>query len=165
MLVAVKFEGCYRWYDSEPDYWVLDQRAWGEAFELAGYETDMSDYTDRFGIAVVDASTAECFLSNMSIFAVNRESLGDLFYIAAEEASDWWSIMDYVPALLVDFDSRELWSIYSENMSFEHYVPAGWTGTFGDDSFFDRIPVEERYWVKDGTDLLAPFVGLTAPPA
>ena len=70
MIVATLFKGNLRWFDSDPDYWVLDYSKWGESFKDAGYDVDASDCSDRFDIPVVDEKTAALFLDRMKESAV-----------------------------------------------------------------------------------------------
>ena len=42
--------------------------------------------------------------------------------------SDPGEILAYNPSVLIDFDKKILLSYYPEYMSFEDFVPEGWTG-------------------------------------
>lgn len=157
MLVAVRHGGRFSWYESDDDLWILDQRAFAEAFRAAGHPVDVDDHADRFGIAVVDRANADEFLGRMQAHRLEGDLLRELFLAAVDGASGWWDVADFVPSVFVDFDRRELWTVHGEGTPLEDFVPRGWEGSYG--GFFDRLPVAERYWIRDGVDLLAPFLG------
>ena len=62
---------------------------------------------------------------------------------AQNKEKETWKY-NYMPSLYVDFDRKELFSIYSEPASYEDYVPPGWKSDFK--SFVDLIPKEYCYW-------------------
>lgn len=49
-----------------------------------------------------------------------------------------------MPRLYIDFDKKELLSMYSEPASYEDYVPFGWKSDSRD--FIELIPKEYCYW-------------------
>ena len=51
---------------------------------------------------------------------------------------------DILPSLYIDFDEKELYSMYSEPASYEDYVPTGWKAEFK--NFLNLIPSNEQYW-------------------
>lgn len=158
IIVCVKHKGGYRWFRSERDYWVLDQEKWARAFAEAGCDDDGgegNDYSERFGIPVVNAETTDEFLDKMTPFLVSREELTQSVLVASQTAESWFDIAPWLPALFVNFDDECLLSIHSESPAFEDYVPAGWTGAY--DDFLDVIPFGERYWIVEGADLSTKF--------
>lgn len=157
MIVAIQNQGSIRWYESDPDYWILDQRKWAEAFAAAGYEANVTDFSDRFDIPVLDETTAPEFLERMAPFSVSEKQLCEHFREQAIAATDWFDVADCLPVLFVDFDARKVWSIDPESTSFVDYIPDGWTGEY--DAFFDQIPEHSRYWVSETGDMLKRFLG------
>lgn len=156
IIALVRFRGDFIWFRSEPDYWILDDRKWGQDYLAAGYGGDPSDSSHRFGIAVVNQETAHEFVSKMTPFLVPGSVLKEEFLLVHEIADDWFDIAEYLPVVFVDFDSRRVWSIYTGSPSLEEYVPKGWEGF--SEGFFDRIPSEVAYWVVDGTNSLFRFL-------
>ena len=132
MIVVTRCRGMIGWYDSDPDFWILDQRKWAEAFVAAGHEVDPTDFSHRFGIAIVDESTAVEFLEKMSDYAVPQDTLRARLETAAKPGADWFDVAEYLPVLFVDFDARKLWSIHPESTSFVDHVPDGWAAAYED---------------------------------
>lgn len=155
ILVVVRRHQEFFWFRSETDYWVLDDRKWGEAYLAAGYGGDPTNSDHRFGISVVDQGTADLFISKMSEFRVELGVLREEFLLMIGEADDWFDIAEFLPAVFVDFDSRKLWSIHGEPPSLEEYVPDGWGGVVED--FFGELPADVSYWVIDGESSLLRF--------
>lgn len=156
IIVSVCRQGGWSWFKSIREYWVLDWIAWEHMFEQAGVDSAQGDYSARFGIPIVNVQTAEQFLAFMEPFRMPEERLRHEFWQAHASAQTWFDVSDHMPVLLVDFDSRELHSVYSEMMRFERFVPDSWTGTFGE--FYERIPEAERYWYENGEDGVARFM-------
>ena len=69
-----------------------------------------------------------------------------LFLQAKEDNDESWAY-DFRPSLYVDFDSRKLFSLYSEPASYEDFVPNKWVGEFFD--FLNLVPESEKYWVEE----------------
>lgn len=157
MIVVIQNQGNIRWYESDPDYWILDQRKWAEAFVAAGHEVNEQDFSDRFDIPVVNERTAAEFLERMEGFGVSQERLCERFRKAASAATDWFDVAEHLPVLFVDFDARKIWSLHSESTSFVDHIPDGWTGEH--DTFFDQLPEQSRYWVGEAGDMLKRFLG------
>lgn len=156
MIVAARYKGSIRWYESEPDFWILDQNRWAQSFRDAGHDVPDDGYSDRFGIAVLDSDSAPAFFGGMAEFSVTEQDLHRRFRLAAEKANDWYDIADHLPSLLVDFDKHSLWSIHPELMSFVDFVPDGWSAAYA--SFFEYVPECSRFWIVDGTDVLRRFI-------
>jgi hypothetical protein len=57
-----------------------------------------------------------------------------------------------MPSLFIDFDSKTLLSYFPEPTAFEKFAPDGWVAAYR--PFFDLIPLNERYWIIEGRDLL-----------
>ena len=57
-------------------------------------------------------------------------------------------LLSYNPSILIDFDKKSLLSYYPEYMSYERYLPEGWTGKY--QFFKDIIPEQYRFWDNKG---------------
>ena len=156
MIVAAKFRDTIRWYESDVDYWILDQRSWAEAFVAAGHGGDLDDFADRFDMAIVDAENAEAFLSRMEMFQISRDALRARLERTAASSSDWFELAQDLPSLFVDFDGRAVWSMDSEQTSVIDHAPQGWVAEYS--NVFDRLPVESRYWSCGDRNLLSPYI-------
>ncbi len=157
MIVATRHRDVVRWYDSEPEIWILDQQRWAEAFRGAGHILESeNDFSERFGIQVLDSEKALDFFEHIVDFRVSQDELQRRFREALTSANDWFDVAEDLPVLFVDFDTRKLWSIHPELSSFVEFVPPGWTAESR--SFFDEMPTQTRYWLIDGKDALRPFI-------
>jgi hypothetical protein len=156
MIIVTKHHGAIGWYESDPEFWILDQKKWADAFVAAGHDVDTTDFSDRFGLPVVDETTATEFLGKMAESRVSQQQLGERFEKAAATASGWFGVADQLPMLFVDFDARKLWSLHSESTSFVDHVPNGWTAEY--ENFFDQIPDGSRYWANSRGDMLKQFL-------
>jgi hypothetical protein len=141
IVVLVKHRNTYRWFVSEPDFWVLDQDSWRRAFVAAGYGDDDPAHTERFGIAVVNESNAADFLKLMEKYTVDVHTLSVARTVDGDVA---------YPSLFVDFDRQEINLCNVESPAFEDYLPPGWRAeiTWPEmASFLDFVPEDLRYWV------------------
>lgn len=147
IIVAVLFKSCWKWYVTEKDYWFLDLTKLDNAFLNKGYKsTNQIDYSDRFNIAVLDENSAEDFLNEISEFEVSKSELRNIILISEETITGVnYNYLEFMPALLVDFDNKILLSCFPEPASFESYVPEGWSGMYKE--FLDKVPDEETYWM------------------
>jgi hypothetical protein len=154
IIVGVVHAGAFGRYVSDKTYWILDLNNLEAADAKKGHRR-ANDHDPlslwRFGIKVVDESSAAAFLDNMRDYAADCAQL-QACMITAVEYGDKEDLIDCRPSLLVDFDARNLESLYPEYESFETYVPDGWSGSYTD--FLDKIPEECRYWVINGHDVL-----------
>ena len=151
IVVGSVCEGVFRWHASEKELWILDQRKWAQAFISAGYDVSSEDYSERFGIAVLNEKTAPAFFRETESDFVTKEHLQSLLR-SSESLETWDDFSHLMPSLYVDFDRRELISFFPEPLEFENYVPEGWKGSYS--AFYERIPNDQRYWILDGVDLL-----------
>ena len=87
---------------------------------------------ERFGIDVLNEETAALFLQAIQQEQVSAAELGHVLhhFREAHRVGDEW--LKYVPSFLVDFDKRLFFSMFPEPASFEHYMPDGWIGSYGD---------------------------------
>ncbi|MEM7160541.1 MAG: hypothetical protein AAF799_47330 [Myxococcota bacterium] len=157
MIVVAKHHGTIGWYDSAPEFWILDQKKWADAFIAAGHDVDATDFSERFDLPVVDETTATEFLARMTEFRVSQQRLGERLEKAAVTASGWFDIADHLPMLFVDFDAKKLWSLHPEQTSFVDHVPNGWASEY--ENFFEHVPAGSRYWVNATGDVLKRFLG------
>ncbi len=154
IIVAVKRSGSWLWHRSIRDYWVLDLVKWKNSFLDSGYRVDLDDYSYRFDIPIADETTADVFLEKMRPYLLNRETLARELEAEIRNGVTWWDVAHLFPVLMVDFDDRRVASL-AETPLFDLYVPDGWIGSC--DDFFAELPLEERYWVRGGQDLMDLF--------
>lgn len=157
LIGIVRRNGSLRWYRADRETWVLDWPKWRDDFLAAGHEVPELDFNERFGIAVVDDSSAEAFLSAMATFEVDVEALRDQFDERYPGAASWWDVEDLFPSVFVDFDRHELAAFYADGIRYERYVPNGWVGRFIDFSNeypAEIFPITDKFWIADGVDRL-----------
>lgn len=144
IVVCTKHNASYVWFISDREYWFLDYEKFCKSFDPLD-----TDYSTRFDIGILDESSFEVFMKKASSYicttAVLEEGFGK--YIPL---SDWDTCSHLFPSIFIDFDSKKLYSVYQESMSFENYVPKKWEGFYED--FYEIIPQHEKYWVIDGKD-------------
>lgn len=133
LIVGVVFQGTWNWYITEREYWFLNV-----------------EMEDRFGIEVLDETTAEDFLNRIRDSRVTALELKQLLGELEDVFASFDEVLEFIPTIYVNFDERIFYSQFPEPMSFEDYVPEGWTGLYKD--FMLDVPEPERYWVLDGTD-------------
>jgi len=154
---VVRYQGKISYYQSEPENWVLDLNKWIEAFIANGYSVPKLDENNRFGIHTITDDNVDLFLNKMSVYKMDKENLSILLDKKFPEAQSWWDVGEIFPIVFVDFDNKSLGAFYYEGIKMEKYIPDGWTGEFVDfanDYPEEIFPSSEKFWVKDGCDLL-----------
>lgn len=157
VVVVVKNQGSFHWYRSDRDLWVLDVNKWRNEFISQGYSIPEFNELFRFGIHVVNGESKDKFFSAMSKFIVSRDELS--FELAKRylHAKSWWDVQDLFPIMFVDFDNQKVGAFYPDGARMERYIPDGWSGEFIDfanEYPEETFPTNEKFWVKDGVDLL-----------
>jgi len=156
IIVAVKRDNKISWFRSERDFWVMDYEKWKLDFENAGYEVPDSPEEVRFGIPVVDESSADKFLKNMEKYKVHKDELSFELATRYQTAHSYWDIADLFPSIFVDFDRKNVDSCGGGGVDIDNYVPKHWNGEYC--SFYYKysneiFPVSEKYWIKGESDL------------
>ncbi|RGL38923.1 hypothetical protein DXC69_02520 [Paenibacillus polymyxa] len=138
IIVGVMFQGQWNWYVTEREYWFLN--------------TEMEE---RFGIAILDETTAGAFLEHICKYKVAAGELTTMLQMLDEAIQHKDEVLEFCPALYVDFDQKVLYSLFPEPASFEHYVPVGWKGKYL--NFLEEVPPAERYWMIHGSDFFKKY--------
>jgi hypothetical protein len=150
-IVMIKAYGEYSFYTStEPDMWVIDNAAYAQAFIDAGYDLSyVPEDHERSDTGVLSLSNIELFLKRIEPEKADVEFLEELL-VSCLPTDDWWSIEQYIPKLIYDFDSNKYCS-YHEQHIFDKFIPSVWVKN---ENPFKDVPQEYKYWVVDGEDLL-----------
>jgi hypothetical protein len=156
VLAVICNGGQWAYYAAEVDIWVMDWEAWGRAFVSAGYSASLRDLAFRGGVSVLDENSVGRALGALENALVSEDSLRQSLRAKMPIVS-WWDVSHLFPVVFIDFDSRRLFSVYSETLELQRYVPGGWTGVY--DEFYEIIPVEHRYWIDGGVDCLRAALG------
>ncbi|MDM5340498.1 hypothetical protein QUF84_25230 [Fictibacillus enclensis] len=147
IIVLVKYNENYKWFVTDKEIWFLDLKKLISSYREKGFEIpNPDDFSERFGIAVVNEDTVEAFLQEVSEFEVNNEELRKM--LVQKTYND---VTDMLPSLYVDFDDKKLISFYPEPASYEFYVPEGWRGEY--EQFIELIPKDYCYWIVNGENL------------
>lgn len=157
VISVVRYRGDISYYRCERENWVLDLNKLRDAFNSNGYSAPELDETDRFGIHTITDENVDLFLDKMRVYKVDRETLSVLLAKKFPEARSWWDVGEIFPIVFVDFDCKCLGAFYYEGVKMEKYVPDGWEGEFVDfaNEYPEEVfPVAEKFWVKEGNDLL-----------
>lgn len=150
IIVGVVYNGTFNWYVTDTEWWFLDQVKWGDSFAQFTQAELPDDYSERFNIAIVNEDTAEKFLENIKEYAVPTTQLKKLLTEVIEIMENQDDLLDLCPVLFVDFDNKQLLSMYPEPASYERFVPEGWQGRYED--FTSKIPSQSRYWIVEGVN-------------
>jgi hypothetical protein len=156
-IVVIRLNGQFRWFKSNRELWVLDRNKWEDEYINAGFELPEPDLSERFGIRILDQSTAERFLKEMKRFEISREDLTNGLIRRFPSSQSWWDVSDLFPIMLVDFDRKHVCAFYFEGIPMERYMPNGWTSDFEDfatkypDEYFPR---REKFWIVNNVDML-----------
>ncbi len=144
IIVLVKFNDVYSYYLSNKEYWILDNDKWGE-----GFETDSGIFPGRRGFEVLDSNNWPEFKKTLEKWEVSTSDLSQMILDKLPLVS-WTESSELFPVLLIDFDSKKLFSLFPEPLSFEAYVPDKWVGVY--DDFYDLVPEVEKYWIIGGVN-------------
>ncbi|MGW9526218.1 hypothetical protein ACWHAM_00435 [Paenibacillus terrae] len=138
IIVGIIFNGKWNWYVTEREYWFLN--------------TEMEE---RFGISILDETTAVVFLGHICEYRVAADELTSLLITLEDAIEHKDEVLELYPALYVDFDQKVLYSLFPEPASFEHYLPTGWKGEYH--NFLNEVPLSKRYWMIDGSNFFEKF--------
>ena len=150
-IVMIKVRGEYSFYTcNEPDIWVIDNSRYGQAFIDAGYDlSHINESYERFETGLLNSSNIDLLLKKIEASKVEIEFLHDLI-VSCLPTDDWWSINEYIPRLIYDFDSMSYCS-YHEQKIFDKFITNEW---FKNDSPFSNLPLSVKYWLVNGEDIL-----------
>jgi hypothetical protein len=151
VIAVIHCNGEWQFYAAEDDLWVMDRNAWHNAFVSRGYNGPPPNPAERFGILVIDESTADAFLNAISANRLEDEWMRNQLRGFSPNL-DWDEVAHLFPRLMIDFDSRKVLSINAEGIQYDLYVPEGWQGI--SDDFYDLIPESHRYWIDGQKDYL-----------
>lgn len=142
IIVFVIYNGIKNWYVSDKEIWFLDKQKRINLYRNLGYEIK-DEWIDesRENLLILDKENADIFLLRINKEIVSSSELKES-WLAFENDDE--ERINYMPSLYIDFDKKELLSMYSEPVSYEDYVPFDWKSDFKD--FIDLIPEEYCYW-------------------
>lgn len=152
IIVGVLYDSVFNWYVTDKEIWYLDYQKRIEAFRKKGFEIE--EYIDeiRKNLLVLNSNNAKQFLEKIKGYQVNTNKLRELLQESINANDDSWRYV-FRPSLYIDFDSRKLFSLYSEPASYEKYAPKNWEAKYID--FMDDIPYDKKYWLSEnGQNLL-----------
>jgi hypothetical protein len=157
IVAVIRYKKNIYYYKSDRLLWVLDLIKWREQFLKAGYFIPEFDNSIRYGIHILNNNNVELFLDQIKEYEIERDNLSIELAERYQYCESTWDVMDLFPIIFVDFDNRKVGAFYSEGIPMESYVPSGWIGEFV--NFFyeyseDIFPEKEKFWIKDGCDLL-----------
>lgn len=155
IIVGVMFKKKFQWYCTDKALWKLDYRRLYEAYQeeyrrrgmgLMEFTKSVGSFgefiSNRFRIPVLDKDTAKDFLKQIITDQISSGELGYALMRAESEEAKW----SFYPALYVNFDTKELYSMDPEGDNFELYAPAGWRAARAD--FTRLVPPDECYWAE-----------------
>ena len=143
IIIYVIYNGRGDWYVSDKEIWFFDYAKRIDAFRKIGYEIK-EEYIDerRRDLLYLDESTAQHFMERIEPERCSADTLKELINVG----DDRFFESDFYPSLYIDFDKREMFSMYQEYAAYENYAPVGWNAKYED--FLGIIPKEKQYWIK-----------------
>jgi hypothetical protein len=144
VIAAIHYKDEWQFYASEEELWVMDWNAWHNAFTSHGYNAPAPNPADRFGILVVEESTADAFMNGISTSKLEEDWLRNQLRSRSPNL-DWDKDAHLFPRVMINFDSRTVFSINAEGIQYDLYVPEDWQGISAD--FYALIPESHRYWI------------------
>ena len=156
-IAYIRYKDQLYLYCMERWNWVLDGRKWNDAWKRLNQPA--SAFEARFGIEVLDQHTIATFMSKSKDFQVDPEILRNELKELCCLAEDIFDIQYILPRVYIDFDRKHLSASYSfdDGPCWERYVPDDWTGEVESFSaIYDEtlLPLEYRYWIIDGANIL-----------
>lgn len=146
IIVLVKYCNSYSWYVSEKEDWVLDYKKWNELFLD---DNIIEESSIRAEFPILDEKNWSLFRDKIDYYKVDVQDLKKM--IQENIPIHTWNEKGHLfPSLLIDFDSRNLYTTFAESTILEDYVPDGWHAEFKD--FYDLIPNYLKYWIVDGVN-------------
>lgn len=139
-VVGVIYKNKFTWYVTEREFWYLN--------------VIMEDgrHDERVGIEILDTDTFEIFEKRIERYIVSTEELREYLELA-NTYDTYEAFFDFLPSFYVNFDSKIFYSLYTEPLSFEDYVPDGWVGKYK--NFFELIDEQYRFWIdNEGNNIL-----------
>ena len=146
IIVAVIYNNQFKWYVTDKELWFLDYNKLDNAYRNVGIDIqDNNEPEERIGIKVLGNENVDVFLQRVNKYVATKEELNYLLLKNIESKSEEEDLLDFSPGILINFDSKRLYSMFPEPASYEEYVPEGWSGKYED--FTDIIPKSEKYWI------------------
>ena len=152
IIVGIKKDNKFNWYITDAELWYLDENKLESAYKILNIEIyGETVLEERKGIRILNEENASEFLSRIEKNKSDTIEIRNML-LDKKKSSVIDDLLDFQPALFVDFDDKILYSMYPEPASYEYYVPEGWLGKY--ESFEVFIPNEARYWINlDGTNI------------
>lgn len=144
IIVLVKLKNKYSWFCSEKTLWIMDYEKYSHSFDK-----NDNNFSERFDIGVLNETTVGLFMEHMKPYSASVEELRNLFSDSLPLRS-FDEAYHLFPKLFIDFDEKKLYSVYSEQLMLEQYVPIEWNGAY--EEFYSSIPFDERYWIVGNVD-------------
>lgn len=146
IVVAVIYNNEFKWYVTDKDIWFMDYNKLYNAYGNLGISIEENDdIEEREGIRVLDSESVEVFFQRINKYMTTKEELGNLLFLSIQSEEE--DLLDFSPALLINFDDKILYSMFPEPASYEEYVPKDWRGRYEDFTRF--IPQSEKYWIDE----------------
>lgn len=158
VVAAVRLGGSIRWFRGPRELWVMDYKKWRDSYVSSGHDVPHLDDSDRGGIHVVNDASASAFLRFVEGHRVEKDVLARELALRYRNARNWWDVADLFPVVFIDFDHRHLSGFYPNGTPMEKYAPDGWSSAFEDfltEAPEEIFPTADKFWVREGSDLLA----------
>ncbi len=152
IIVGVFCDGKFDWYVTDKEIWYLDYKKRINGYKEMGFDIKEECIdNERQGLLILNSDNANIFLERIENYKFEAEQLRELLIQSKTPTDDTWQF-DFRPSLYVNFDTHQLFSLYSEPAFYEDYVPSGWEGE--DFDFMELIPENQRYWMRENRNEL-----------
>jgi hypothetical protein len=137
IVVIVLYRGKYRIFATEKEIWILDYHKYSSAYSI------VDDASDRLNILILSDVTFNALLPYILEYEISSTDIRN--YISTfKKPFSFDDIVHLMPVLYIDFDNKNLYSIYPEPMGFENFAPDDWQSKY--EEFYDKIPSTYNYW-------------------
>lgn len=151
IIVGTLVEDNFKWFVTEKDLWFMDyekrRNDYKNKIKKYNLHYDMDTHiinNERKDIDILNEFTIGKFINNIQMYKVTTDELRELVELSLVIDGKKITYFNFLPSLYLDFDNRELYSLYSEYESFEAYVPNNWIGIYED--FLNKIDTRYQFW-------------------
>lgn len=154
IIIGTMINSDFNWYVTDKDLWFMDyeklHEVYKKKFESLKIPYNMDNHenqNERKGLPILNEISIHDFKPRIDKYKATVDELRELLKIYLLINSNEDAYYRFIPALYLDFDKKELYSLYTEYESFETYVAKGWSGKYED--FLRKVELKEKYWYDE----------------
>lgn len=134
-------------YDNEKNWYICDRYLWYLDYSILNFNVTDEPFDERRkNILILNEKEASIFLDRIKNNIIKTNDLRKIWLenLKLIDKGIDVNLDNYSPSLYVNFDTKELFSMYPEPASYEDYVPFDWNSNYKD--FLEIIPKKYQYW-------------------